>query len=161
MHTHNDTVVLTATDLVNFLGCQHASHLNRRFLDKAARDAKPKSEEDPFLKLLQEKGIEHERAYLKSLTADGLKVVDLEANGSLGNKILTTRAAMRAGADIIYQGALETERWHGYADFLIRVPAASRLGPFSYEVMDTKLSRTPKPSGRLAEIVGKVPQLVG
>src|SRR3546814_8228561 len=33
----------------------------------------------------------------------------------------------------------------GYADFLLKVPQPSGLGAFSYEVADTKLSRSPKP----------------
>ena len=35
--------------------------------------------------------------------------------------------------------------WHGFADFLRRVEEPSALGDFSYEVIDTKLARTPSP----------------
>lgn len=35
--------------------------------------------------------------------------------------------------------------WQGYSDFLLKMPQPSELGPFSYEVADTKLSRSPKP----------------
>jgi len=53
---------------------------------------------------------------------------------------------MRAGAEVIYQGALLDGDWRGYADFLERVPAPSpAFGNYSYEVVDTKLARTAKP----------------
>ena len=52
---------------------------------------------------------------------------------------------MRAGAEVIYQAALVAPPWLGYADFLERVDEASNLGAWSYEPVDTKLSRTAKP----------------
>ena len=52
----------------------------------------------------------------------------------------------RAGAEVIYQAALADGDWRGYADFLERVPRPSpALGDWSYEVIDTKLARRPKP----------------
>ena len=52
---------------------------------------------------------------------------------------------MRAGAEVIYQAALVVPPWLGFADFLERVDEASNLGAWSYEPVDTKLSRTAKP----------------
>jgi uncharacterized protein len=51
---------------------------------------------------------------------------------------------MRDGVDVIYQATLFDGAWVGYADFLLRVDghdAASALGPYHYEVADTKLAR--------------------
>ena len=53
---------------------------------------------------------------------------------------------MRAGAEVIYQAALVVPPWLGYADFLERVEEPSNLGAWSYEALDTKLPRTPKPA---------------
>ena len=53
---------------------------------------------------------------------------------------------MRSGADVIVQGSLVAQGWHGYADILQRVDRASELGAWSYEVADTKLSREPRGS---------------
>ena len=47
--------------------------------------------------------------------------------------------------DVIYQGAFLDEAWHGYSDFLLRVEQCSSLGPWAYEVADTKLSRSARP----------------
>ncbi len=52
---------------------------------------------------------------------------------------------MRAGAAAIYQAALVSPPWLGYADFLERVEEPSILGPWSYEAVDTKLARRAKP----------------
>src|SRR3546814_5816242 len=52
---------------------------------------------------------------------------------------------MAQGADIIFQGALLDGAWGGYTDFLERVERPSALGPWSYEVVDTKLKRKPDP----------------
>ena len=56
-------------------------------------------------------------------------------------QVAETLAAMRAGADVIYQATFFDGRWRGHADFLVRVEVPSDLGPWSYEVWDTKLAR--------------------
>src|SRR5438445_744602 len=52
--------------------------------------------------------------------------------------------AMRSGAQIITQGVLAKGQWIGRADVLKRVETASVLGPWSYEIIDTKLARETK-----------------
>src|SRR2546421_1270324 len=141
MYRHNGQLVFSATDLVTFLGCRHATFLDRRQLDAPV----PLPEDDEYLKLLQDKGIEHERAYQAKLQADGRQVVDIPTRGSLEEKTERTRAAMAAGAEVIYQGAFYSGRWHGYADFLLRVPGESSLGYHHYEPLDTKLAHATKP----------------
>ncbi len=51
---------------------------------------------------------------------------------------------MLGGGQIIVQGALQNSRWVGRADVLQRVETSSDLGPWSYEVIDTKLARETK-----------------
>ena len=63
MRSYNQQLLYSATDLVNFLGCRHASFLDRRQLE----DPQPLADPDPYLILLQEKGTEHERAHLEQL----------------------------------------------------------------------------------------------
>jgi uncharacterized protein len=48
---------------------------------------------------------------------------------------------MLSGYDVIYQASLSRERWAGRADFLRKVESPSKLGNWSYEVMDTKLAQ--------------------
>ncbi len=135
-------LLLSATDLVNFLGCRHATYLDLRDLtdpvELPARDA--------ATVLIFEKGIEHEKRHLASLKARGLIVVEVPGEGfDLAERTALTREVMRAGAAVIYQAALVVPPWLGYADFLERVEKASNLGGWSYEALDTKLPRRAKP----------------
>ena len=142
MHEHAGTVLYSATDLVNFLGCTHSTALDIQQLTKPAATFVT----DPYTKLLQQKGLEHERSYRDQLEAQGLKVVPIEPSGTLDEQVARTRRAMADGPDVIYQGTLFGPPWHGYADFLIRRDGQkSNLGTYSYEVLDTKLSRSAKP----------------
>ena len=47
---------------------------------------------------------------------------------------------------MIAQAQLQLGAWRGRADFLLKVDRASDLGPWSYEVADTKLSQTTRAS---------------
>jgi uncharacterized protein len=127
---------LSATDLANHLGCAHLSQLDRAVAERRAERPRRR---DPIIDLLTERGREHEAAYLAHLRAQKLRVVEIRsAPGTDG--VETTLAAMRDGADIIYQAPLADDRWHGRADFLRRVARPSALGAWSYEVVDAKLA---------------------
>ncbi len=96
---------------------------------------------DPVLEVPQEGGLAHERAYLGHLRDQcGLAVVDLDDVGVTQSAFEKTVAGMREGADAIAQATLIDGRWHGRADVLLRRERPSRLGPWSYEVVDTKLA---------------------
>src|SRR5688500_11916219 len=138
------TLELSATDLAAFLGCRH-----RTALDMAVAHGKlvrPKSEPDPLLEILWARGLEHERLYVQSLRAKGLSVTDLTdfQEQSREVHVAKTTEAMRAGAEVIVQGALRDGVWFGKPDVLLRVPKPSDLGAWSYEVIDTKLSKETK-----------------
>jgi predicted RecB family nuclease len=123
--------------------------------------------QDPLLGLLREKGLAHERRYLEALRGQGRTVMEISGRGALGDRHAATAAAMGGGAEVIYQGALMTGQWQGYADFLVRVAGRSALGDYLYEAVDTKLSGAAKPnhalqlsvySMLLAEEQGALPQ---
>jgi predicted RecB family nuclease len=131
-----DLLQLSATDLANHLGCVHLSRLD---LAVAEGHLERLHRKDPVVELLTERGREHEAAYLKQLRARKLRVVEVRtAPGA--DTVETTLAAMRDGADVIYQAPLSNARWHGRADFLRKVERPSALGPWSYEVTDAKLA---------------------
>src|SRR5260370_120973 len=61
MRIHHDSLIFSATDLVNFLGCRHASFLDRRNIDEPALVA----EDDPYLLLLAaEQGVMPQRLHV-------------------------------------------------------------------------------------------------
>ncbi len=134
----NKKIRLAPTDLSNFLSCRHLTRLD---VGAARGEATRPVRYGPFLEELKARGIAHERAYLAHLGSQGLSIVDLSESESGNQAAEKTVAAMRAGADVIYQAALADDTWSGRADFLIKVPSASDLGPWSYEVTDTKLAR--------------------
>jgi predicted RecB family nuclease len=143
MKLHLSQPLYSATDLLNFLGCTHATALDFELM--GGRLAGPTSQDDAYLEILKEKGLDHEHLYLSKLKAEGRVVVEIEHNHSIEAMADRTRQAMRDGADVIYQGALTAPGWHGYSDFLLKINTPSDLGDYSYEVADTKLARAAKP----------------
>lgn len=131
----------SATDLVGHLNCHHLTHLNVRVADGTLR--KPDSW-DPTLEILWERGALHERAYVQHLRDAGLEIVEIDGVGVTPALVEQTLAAMQAGVQVIVQGAFLNGAWSGRTDVLLRVGAPSRLGDWSYEVVDTKLARETK-----------------
>lgn len=136
MRRHEERLLLSAGDLVTFLGCRHATALDLRALDEPLEKSAP----DPTLSFLQTKGIEHELDYLRDLEDRGYDVLRIPDDRGLVERIRLTVEAMRAGAPAIYQAALTEKAWHGFADFLVRVDTPSHFGTWSYEAADTKLA---------------------
>jgi uncharacterized protein len=154
--------VYAATDLVGFLACTHRLALERAALaglvERPIRD-------DPEIELIAKRGVAHEQRYLEDLRASGRVVVEIRRDGSaaqVGEELRAaeseTEAAMRAGADVVYQATFFDGTWRGHADFLLRVETPSALGPWSYEVADTKLARRAK-AGAILQVCSYVEQL--
>lgn len=141
MQKTTEQVLYAPSDLMVFLGCPHASFLDVKALSgERDRSATSKSDE-----LFQQKGLEHEDKYLQSLKADGKSVVEIPKEGNLQERADQTLEAITAGAEVIFQGVFFEAPWRGDADFLVKKDIPSNLGDYSYEVIDTKLSRTAKP----------------
>jgi predicted RecB family nuclease len=141
MFAQSERVILSATDLNNYLGCRHATFLDLADLGRPRSAVEP----DPHLELLQKKGLEHEQKHLASLKEQGRRIAEIDRYSTIDQRIAQTHAAMAEGVDVIYQGALLDAPWMGYADFLVRVDGRTRLGNCAYEVVDTKLARTAQP----------------
>ncbi|MGH6690356.1 MAG: TM0106 family RecB-like putative nuclease, partial [Gammaproteobacteria bacterium] len=94
-----------------------------------------------MLDALQQRGFEHETAYVNVLRKQGLSVLELPKDDSQSRAVERTIEAMREGPDVIVQATLSSGRWHGRADILRRVNTPSDLGDWSYEVVDAKLAR--------------------
>ena len=157
-------IVYSATDLVGYLECEHLSRLDRAVA--AGKLHKP-PEDDPVLERIAKRGELHERRFLDSLSGSGLQVTSITLDDGLSYEerlragYEATVAAMRAGAEVIYQAVLYDGRRLGFADFLRRVEAPSDLGEWGYEVWDTKLARSAKASAVLqlcfySDLVGRI-----
>lgn len=156
-------IFLSASDLMRFMGCNHATTLDIAYL--LGNGPAPRKDSDDAA-LLQKQGDAHEANHLAKLKASGASVIEIERS-DLAKNALETRAAMQSGPDIVFQGALLGDNWGGWSDFLERVERPSDLGPFSYEVTDTKLKRRPHPkhvlqlvlySDLLTDIQGVAPE---
>ena len=157
--------MFSATDIASFLACPHTATLAR---------AESKGEiTKPFFKdatadLLRKLGLEHEQRYLRELAEkDGLAIVQIDVNGRWEDAVAETVRALREGVDAVYQATFLDGRSGGRSDFLIRVDKPSTFGPWSYEVVETKLARSTKAtalvqlcfySELLARIQGVEPQ---
>ncbi len=143
-------LVLSPTDLTGFAACERLTQLElavtRGELERPQRD-------DPELDVLVRQGELHEAGQLERFKAEGKSVVEI-ANHVSGRADLQraeadTLAAMRAGAEVIYQATFFDGRWRGHADYLLRVEPPSKLGAWSYEVADAKLAQRVKAAALL------------
>ncbi len=159
MHHQADRLQLSPSDVTAFLACEHLTTLSLR--NARGQIDRPDTENEQA-ELIFRKGLEHERAYLEQLRAEGNSVLELpEPDGDFDAAARATAAAIKkAEHDVIYQAVLAHGTWRGVADFLLRQPDGS------YEALDTKLARSPKPayilqllfySEELARIQGRDP----
>jgi uncharacterized protein len=138
MQLNNDRLSLSPSDVTAFLACEHLTTLS---LAHARGEIGRPEVENEQAELIFRKGLEHERAYLESLRADGHTIAEIELD-DLDWEAAQARTveAMGSGVDVVYQGVFAHDGWRGVADFLLRRPDGV------YEALDTKLARTAKPA---------------
>jgi predicted RecB family nuclease len=141
MEKHGDGMLLSASDLVGHLNCDHLTSLDIAVANSTL--AKPASW-DPLLELLWARGAQHEQGFVDHLRAQGFEVTVIEGIGVGDDVIASTQDAMRRGDPIIVQAAFRVNDWVGRTDVLRRIEVPSNLGAWSYEVIDTKLARETK-----------------
>lgn len=162
MQKRDDRILCSASDLVNYLECEHLTTLDLIDLETPL----PRTKDDDQAKLIQAKGYAHEAEFLTTLRGRHATVIDIaELGGSLEQKIANTLKAMHDGYEIIFQATLTDKNMIGHADFLRKVARPSALGDWSYEVLDTKLARSEKAKfiiqlGFYSELVAKAQDLV-
>lgn len=130
---------VSPTDLSYFLACRHRTALEL----SVAHGVRTRPEwDDPLLEALFALGLEHEREYVQTLEDSAASVVSIADVKTRAEAVAETEAAMRAGADVIIQAALENGAWYGRPDVMLKTARpAPALGGWSYEIADTKLAR--------------------
>lgn len=161
--------VYSASDLNNYLECEHLTELER--LVALGERRRPK--QDASSELIARKGAEHEANHYQRLKArhgDDITAFPERTENTIAGMQLAeaaTVAAMERGAKIIYQATFFDGTFLGRADFLRRIEKPSARWAWSYEVVDTKLALNPKPyyliqlcnySEHLARIQGCAPE---
>lgn len=167
MKLKKNKLVYSPTDLAGHLNCKHLTQLNKQLAKGEINE--PEAYNNQVLAMLAEKGNEFEQGYLELLKSKGYTISIISTDASDAEK--ETITSMEKGVDIIYQARLKEDgKWSGWADFLKKVPKPSELGPWSYEVWDTKLANETKAatilqiglySEKVSEIQGVNPVFMG
>ncbi len=136
MKTLRGSIIYSPSDLIRFLASPFASWLDRyRFENPGVISPDGATEEN---ELLARSGDEHESAILSEFknSRPGLAIIEREDAEQASRD---TAAAFARKSPVIFQAALATGRFAGFADFLILDDAGR------YQVWDTKLARSVKP----------------
>jgi predicted RecB family nuclease len=144
MLTTEAGLVISPTDLVDLLECEHRSALNHALALKLPGVPTPES---GGAALITKHGVAHEQAALANLQnryGSGLIEIGLPAphHDALAKAAEETRVALESGAPAVYQAVFYHDGFYGRADFVI----ASEQG---YEPHDTKLARHATPAAVL------------
>ena len=152
MRLDGERLRLSASDVANFVACGHLTRLDLLY---AQGRIQPPHVFDLGFQDLVARGEVHEAAVLQRLRAAGWHVAEIP-EGPEPDAARATLAAIRGGADVVYQGVLLADQSPdgpallGRPDFLIRaalLPAPDgeqRPAGVHYEVLDAKLARSAK-----------------
>ena len=152
MRLDGERLRLSASDVANFVAC---GHLTRLDLLHARGEIQPPHVFDVGFEDLVARGEAHEAAVLQRFRAAGWHVAEIRGE-SEPDAARATLAAIRDGADVVFQGVLLADQSPdgpallGRPDFLIRAallpaPDGEQRPPgVHYEVLDAKLARSAK-----------------
>lgn len=130
------TKLLSASRLNGFQSCPHQAAL-------WLQGIKPPERADDAVRLIRDKGFEHEAEVLAHLKMGFGEFVEIPTNGSPLERAAATAEAMREAVPLIYQAALTDGRWVGYPDFLT-LCGMTEDGVALYQPEDAKLARKAK-----------------
>jgi len=144
MLTTEAGLVISPTDLVDLLECEHRSTLNHAI---AARLPGVPTPENTGATVVTKHGAAHEQAVLERLrTRFGAGLVEITLpvpqHDALVKAAEETRIALESGAPAVYQAVFYEDGFYGRADFVI-------LSEQGYEPHDTKLARHATPAAVL------------
>lgn len=129
-------IIYSPSDLIRYLASPYASWMDRYYMENP--DAITPDEDSEDRKLVAKTGDQHEQAVLEELKAEEKGLVEI-ARDDVPAAQAKTLASIKAKVPIIYQAALENDRFFGFADFIILDDEGR------YQIWDTKLARSPKP----------------
>src|SRR5215211_9203473 len=107
MQLIDEQLLLSASDLINFLECEQLTYLD---LETARGRPPGEPKREDTAELLSRKGDEHEATVLESIRAGGARVAAIDTSVPLDESCAETLAAMRDGVEVIHQAALRHRR---------------------------------------------------
>lgn len=149
MYKKNGQLYYSPSDLASFMESPFASWMDR-FSIEHADEAPNKDPVDELKSALAQKGYAQEEVQKSAFLQQEKTLLSIKG-ASADDKYLNTLNAMAKGIDVIVQARLQLDQFAGYADFLVKVVHShgdqpSLLGNWHYEVWDSKLANTVKPS---------------
>jgi len=128
---------ITATDFYNYTQCKYLVYLNK-FGDKTLQDSV-----SDFVKMLWEKGIQHEKTIIfKMAELENKSIFEVDNKKPANQETYKeTMKLMNKGVDYIYQGVLINDNYIGRPDLLKKVDGDSSLGSYNYIPIDIKAGR--------------------
>jgi len=147
MKIEKQNILTSPSDLKNFTQCKYLTKNDILFLKQEGKGKElKKTDLSEDLNLVIKKGKEHEKKYLKLFTKKYPNHKIIQNKKDEKEQFRETVVAIKEGKEMISQALLMDEdgKFRGLADFLIKVNTDSDLGPWSYEVYDTKIARNPK-----------------
>ena len=121
---------IQAGQFYDYERCKH-----RVYLDRYGNSSE-KTSDSPFLRLLWERGIQHEARVISKLSSER-EIAHVEAPTE-EDAFARTLALMTQGVDLIYQGILRTPDGIGRPDLLEKTAGPSRWGDYHYVPIDIK-----------------------
>src|SRR3989304_1978617 len=121
---------IQAGQFYDYERCKH-----RVYLDRYGNSSE-KTSDSPFLRLLWERGIQHEARVISKLSSER-EIAHVEAPTE-EEAFAQTLAFMTRGVDLIYQGILRTPDGIGRPDLLEKTAGPSRWGDYHYVPIDIK-----------------------
>ena len=128
---------ITATDFYNYIQCKY-----RVYLEKFG-DPKLKDKVSPFVKLLWERGIQHEEKVIEPIKERKDKTfAEIKKDRPADQETFKeTLQLMKKGIDYIYQGVLMNDDFSGRPDLLEKIEGNSDFGNYYYIPVDIKAGR--------------------
>jgi hypothetical protein len=111
MREFGGNILFSATDLMRFMGCPHATHLD---LLRMQGEGPEPGEDTEDAALLQKQGDAHQATHLEKLKSSGRRVIEID-RGDLARNSDETRDALATGADVVFQGAFLSGNWGGWS----------------------------------------------
>ncbi|MBI1389034.1 MAG: TM0106 family RecB-like putative nuclease [bacterium] len=136
MFKKSGELVFSPSDLICYYESPFASWMDRYYLENPGSIAPDDLTDEQSL--IVQSGERHEQAVLKNIRAKYGEIAEIDRS-DYHAAFSATRSAINARVPVIYQGALESGRFAGFTDFLIRHDTGG------YRVWDVKLARSPKP----------------
>lgn len=142
MYVQNGVVVTSASDLTAASDCEFA--FLRKLDIKLGRDALFIPDTSAMLARAGTLGTVHEAAVLNEYRrrfGDGVVEIaqpDVFNEAAVDEAVARTNAAFESAAPVVFQATFATERFIGFADFIVRQPSGR------YRVQDAKLARRAK-----------------